>query len=338
MPSLTAGFRSVALFVGPALLLWAGPGAPPAVSPAASPSAAQTESPAPPQTAPNPDAWQTATDLPMVDLSGLTAPQKAAALKVLRDFDCTCQCGMKVAECRVKDPKCYYSRGLSQAIVTAIKAGKSGDDARKAARESDYAHVQQQQEAPLLEPAIPLSLNGAPSVGPVNAPITLVEFSDFQCPYCAVAAPELHRVMRAFPQQIRLVFKEFPLDIHPLAPLAAAAAVAADKQGKFWDMHDAMFARRHSLDRDGLIATARDLGLDMDKFTADLDSDKVKAVIAQDMREGDQVPIRGTPTLFINGQRYNGPLNLLALRSVLEQKFKATPAPNPAAPSLSKGE
>jgi protein-disulfide isomerase len=326
---LKAASRSVA-FIGMALLVSAASGA----LLAATPSESQTAQ----QTAPNPDAWKTATDLPMVDLSGLTAPQKAAALKVLGDFDCTCQCGMKVAECRVKDPKCYYSRGLSQVIVTAIKSGKSGEDARKAAQQSDYAHVQQQQEAPLLEPAIPLSLAGAPSVGPANAPITLVEFSDFQCPYCAVAAPELHRVMRAFPQQIRLVFKQFPLDIHPLAPLAAAAAVAADKQGKFWDMHDAMFARRHSLDRDGLLATAKDLGLDMEKFTADLDSDKVKAVIAQDMREGDQVAIQGTPTLFINGQRYNGPLNLLALRTVLEQKFKATPAPDSTAQAAPKAE
>lgn len=333
MPSLTAASGAVALLLGSALLLWAAPGA----LLAASPATPQAASAVTPKAAPDPNSWQTATDLPLVDLSSLNAEQQATVLKILRDFDCSCQCGMKLAECRMKDPKCYYSRGLAKVIADSIQSGKSESDARKAAQQSDYAHVQQQ-EVPLLEPAVSLSLNGAPSVGPANAPLTLVEFSDFQCPYCAVAAPELHRVMRAFPQQIRLVFKEYPLDIHPLAPLAAAAAVAADKQGKFWDMHDALFARRHSLDRDGLLATARDIGLDMDKFTADLDSDKVKAVIEQDMHEGDQVSIQGTPTLFINGQRYNGPLNLLALRTVLEQKFKATPAPDSAAPAVPKAE
>lgn len=273
------------------------------------------------------DAWRSATDLPLVDFSGLTEAQKTAALKILRDYDCTCQCGMKVAECRMKDPKCYYSRGLSQTIVDAIKAGKPESEARKAAQESKFAQMQTPEQAPLLEPAIDLSVAGAPSLGPVNAPITLVEFSDFQCPYCAVAAPELHRVLHTYPLQVRLVFKQYPLDIHPLAPLAAAAAVAADQQGKFWPMHDAMFSHRHSLNRDGLLETAKDLGLDMQKFTADLESEKVKTVLERDMREGDHIGIQGTPTLYINGQRYNGPLNLAALRMVLEQKFKVTPAP-----------
>lgn len=306
---------------------------------AASPVPAGAMAAAAQQAAPDPDAWQKATDLPMVDLSGLSAAQKTTALKILRDYDCSCQCGMKVAECRMKDPKCYYSRGLSKVIIDTLKAGKSESDARSAAQESEYAHSQQQ-ELPLLETAIPLTVAGAPSIGPENAPITLVEFSDFQCPYCAVAAPELHRVMRAFPQQIRLVFKEYPLDIHPQAPLAAAAAVAADRQGKFWDMHDAMFARHHSLSREGLIATAQDIGLDIDKFSADLDSEKVKASVAQDLSEGDKIGIQGTPTLFINGQKYNGPLNLLALRTVLEQKFKATPAPESpvSAPPAPKAE
>lgn len=327
MASLTAVLRTVSLFAAAAAgVLCAEPGAspqsPPQTSARANPQATQ-------QPAGDPDAWRTAIDLPSVDLSGLTEAQKATALKVLRDYDCSCGCGMKVAECRMKDPKCYYSRGLSQIVVDAVKAGQSESVARHAAQESEYAHPQQ--ELPLLEPAVKLSIAGAPSIGPATAPITLVEFSDFQCPYCAVAAPELHRVMRAFPSQIRLVFKEYPLDIHPLAPLAAVAAVAADRQGKFWDMHDAMFARRHSLDRDGLIATAKDIGLDVGQFSADLDSEKVKATVDRDLLEGDHVGIQGTPTLFINGQRYNGPLNLLALRTVLEEKFKATPAPAPPA-------
>lgn len=276
--------------------------------------------------------WQSATELPLVDFTGLTAAQKAAALKILRDYDCSCQCGMKLAECRMKDPRCYYSRGLSQVIVDSIKAGKSEAEARQAAQESAFAHMQQQ-EMKVLEDPVEIPIGSAPSLGPADAPITLVEFSDFQCPYCAVAAPEIAGLLKSAPTQVRLVFKNYPLDMHPQAPQAAAAAVAAGKQGKFWEMHDALFAHRNNLQRSGLLADAKALGLDMTKFEADLDAPETKAVVDADTSLGDKLGVPGTPTVFINGARYNGPVNAVALRTVLEQKFKLQ-APAPAASSV----
>jgi protein-disulfide isomerase len=275
------------------------------------------------------EEWQTATDLPLVDFTGLTAAQKDAALKILREYDCSCQCGMKLAECRTKDPRCYYSRGLSQVIVDSVKAGKSEAEARQAARESSFAKMQQQQMQVLEEP-VEISIGSAPVLGPSNAPITLVEFSDFQCPYCAVAAPEISALLKALPTQIRLAFKHYPLDMHPDAPQAAAASIAAAKQGKFWEMHDALFAHRNNLSRSGLLADARALGLDMAKFEADLDAPATKAQVEADVRVGDKLGIPGTPTVFINGARYNGPINAVALRTVLEQKFKLQAPPSPA--------
>lgn len=279
------------------------------------------------------EEWRSATDLNLVDFTGLTAAQKAAALKILRDVDCSCGCGMKLAECRTKDPKCYYSRGLSQVIVDSIKAGKSEAEARKAAQESTFSHMQEQQTQVLEEP-VEIPIGSAPVLGPKDAPITLVEFSDFQCPYCAVAAPEISALLKAFPTQIRLVFKQYPLEVHPQAPQAAAASLAAQKQGKFWEMHDALFAHRHDLTRRGLLANAKALGLDMAKFEADLDSPATKAQVDEDVSVGDKLGIPGTPTVFVNGARYNGPVNTLAMRTVLEDKFKLQgpppPAPTPA--------
>jgi protein-disulfide isomerase len=263
--------------------------------------------------------WKNADALPAVDFGGLTAAQKATALKILREHDCSCGCGMKMAQCRVQDPNCSYSKGLAAAVVEALKNGKSEADAIAAASASKWARVQQPK---LLEDPIAIPVGGAPSTGPQNASITLVEFSDFQCPYCAAAAPELAAVLKAYPTQVKLIFKEYPLETHSQAALAAAAAVASHKQGKFWPMYDAMFAARDNLSRDNLLALAQKNGLDLKRFQADLDSTEVKEAITRDVQDGDQAGVSGTPTLFIDGQRYNGPIELDSLKPVLDAELK----------------
>lgn len=263
--------------------------------------------------------WKNADALPAVDFSGLTAAQKATALKILREHDCSCGCGMKMAQCRVQDPNCSYSKGLAAAVVEALKSGKGEADAIAAAGASKWGHVQQR---PLLEDPIAIPVGGAPSTGPQNASVTLVEFSDFQCPYCAAAAPELAAVLKAYPTQVRLVFKQYPLETHSQAALAAAAAVAAHKQGKFWPMYDAMFAARDDLSRDNLLALAQKNGLDLKRFQTDLDSTEVKEAITRDVQDGDRVGVAGTPTLFIDGQKYNGPIELESLKPVVDAELK----------------
>ena len=266
--------------------------------------------------------WKTATTLPAVDLTGMAASKVATALRLLRDYDCTCGCGMKVAECRVKDPGCAYSKGISAALVGALKSGKKDSEALAAARASKFGTA----PAPpkLLGDPIAISIAGSPSTGPQNAPVTLVEWSDFQCPYCYKGAAQLSAVLKAFPTQVKLVFREYPLESHSQAALAAAAAIAAHKQGKFWPLHDAMFAHRQDLSKEAITAMAAKAGLDMKRFQADWPAKETLNTVLHDIQDGDKAGVEGTPTVFINGQHYNGSLELEPMRAVIEAELKKT--------------
>src|SRR3954453_1399972 len=223
--------------------------------------------------------WQAATTLPAVDLTGLSAARTTATLRVLRASDCTCGCGMKIAECRVKDPGCSYSKTLATEFVNAMKAGKTEAASLEVMKKSKFGTAPAPQK--ILGDPVPLSIAGSPFTGPQNAPITLVEFSDFQCPYCWKAAGQLDAVLKAFPTQVKLVFRQFPLETHSQAALAAAAAIAAQKQGKFWPLHDLLFANRQDLSKPNITKLAAKAGLDMKRFEEDWPS---KATVEAVMR------------------------------------------------------
>ena len=254
--------------------------------------------------------WKSADSLPSVDLSHLTAPQKVSALKIMREQGCSCGCNMKIAECRVVDPSCSYSTGLAAAIVQGLSQGKSENDVIASLRPK------------LLEDPVTIPVAGAPYIGPEKAPITIVEFSDFQCPYCKAAIPEISAILKNFPTQVKLIFKQYPLETHSHADLAAAAAVAAHKQGKFWALHDAMFATNEDLTRENILQLAQDKGLDVKRLAQDLDSTAVRETVVRDVQDGDHAGVQGTPTIFINGQRYNGPINVLSLKTILDADLK----------------
>lgn len=148
-----------------------------------------------------------------------------------------------------------------------------------------------------------LPADGSPIMGPENAPITIIEFSDYQCPFCARAEPLIHDALKAYPEKTRFVYKHFPLEsIHPQAMAAAQAAVAAQKQGKFWEMHEILFKNQRALQDDKLVEYAKQLGLDVDKFKADMKSEEVQKQVRDDMRLARTAGVRGTPTIFVNGK------------------------------------
>lgn len=143
----------------------------------------------------------------------------------------------------------------------------------------------------------------SPVKGPADAPITIVEFSDYQCPFCARSEPLVKEAMAAYPTQARVVFKHFPLTaIHPQALPAALAATAAQKQGKFWEMHEKLFVNQRALAPEQVREYARQLGLDLARFEADMQSEEVKAMVQEDMQLAQRVGVRGTPTIFVNGK------------------------------------
>lgn len=263
-------------------------------------------------------SWQSAKDVPGVDLIGLNPDQRSAALKILREESCNCGCMMKIGECRFKDPQCGYSRALAAAVVKDLKAGKSIDSIREML-------VERAKQAPaarkVLEDPVPIPTAGDPSRGPANAKVTIVEFSDFQCPYCSLAAPKMVALANAYPNNVRLVFKQFPLDMHSRARSAARASLAAHAQGKFWPMHDRLFANFRHLTDENILKFAGESGLDMAKFKADLASNKFDTVVDREVEQGLQAGVMGTPTIFINGKRYNGATEPEILKPIIEAEL-----------------
>jgi protein-disulfide isomerase len=147
----------------------------------------------------------------------------------------------------------------------------------------------------------------APALGPKNAKVTIVEWSDFQCPFCSRAAPIVHQIAQQYPNDVRIIFRNQPLtSIHANAQLAAEAALAAHAQGKFWPMHDKLFANQGALDRASIERYAQEIGLNMDKFRKALDTGAMKARVAQDSQDGRAVGAGGTPTFFFNGRMQVG--------------------------------
>ena len=151
-----------------------------------------------------------------------------------------------------------------------------------------------------------VAIEGAPIRGPVDAPVTIVEFSDFQCPFCSRVHPTLLRVLDEYPETVRLVFKHYPLAIHRNAPLAHRASMAADLQGRFWEMHDKIVANGRDLSRRMLVQHATDLDLDLAQFEHDLDSDELIKLLDRDIAEANRLGVTGTPTFYINGNVVSG--------------------------------
>jgi len=155
--------------------------------------------------------------------------------------------------------------------------------------------------------------------GPARAPVTLVEYGDFQCPFCGAAYSVLRNIEKRFGRDLRFVFRHFPLsELHPLAMIAAEASEAAGAQGQFWQMHDVLFENQSNLSPEDLVAYATELGLDVKAFVADLESHRHVKKIREDFMGGVRSGVNGTPCLFINGERFNGPADETLLARAIE--------------------
>ncbi len=158
----------------------------------------------------------------------------------------------------------------------------------------------------------------APSFGPADAKVTVVEFSDFQCPYCSRAASVTTQVKEKYGTKVRFVFRQYPLSFHDNAQVAAEASLEAHKQGKFWEFHDKMFANQGALDRSSLEGYAKELKLDVTKFKGALDGKAHGAQVKSDLDLGNEVAVQGTPTMFINGKRVENPTDFGAVSEAID--------------------
>ncbi|GEL72806.1 DsbA family protein [Myxococcus virescens] len=176
--------------------------------------------------------------------------------------------------------------------------------------------------APAEPPVQKVDVGNAPVKGDKNAPVTIVAFSDFECPFCSRVVPTLKQLEDQYGGKIKVAFKNQPLPFHANAKLAAAAALAAHEQGKFWEYHDKLFANQRALDRASLEKYAQELGLNVDKFKAALDQGKFNAQIEADMAQASQLGANGTPTFFINGRTLVGAVPVDAFKRVIDEELK----------------
>jgi protein-disulfide isomerase len=177
---------------------------------------------------------------------------------------------------------------------------------------------------PVYQPKLVLPVSERDhSQGPADAPVTLVEYGDFECPYCGRAYPIIKELQRRIGDRMCLVFRNFPITTkHPHAMQAAEAAESAGGQGKFWEMHDTIYENQQNLEYENLITYAEALKLDMDRFKQDLAEHTYLPKIEEDFRSGVRSGVNGTPTFFINSFRYDGEDDIESLQETLLEAGK----------------
>ncbi|HET6373484.1 MAG TPA: thioredoxin domain-containing protein [Candidatus Polarisedimenticolia bacterium] len=237
-----------------------------------------------------------------VDFTGLDEATKERALKILNGNRCSCGCGMTVAECRVTDPTCPKSPGIAAAAMAAIKAGKTDAEVVAAMGAGGPAAPAGAPAGPVTPaPKVDINTSGAPVKGQASAPVTIVTFEDFQCPYCSRSLAAIKQILDTYPNDVKIFFKHYPLSFHQNARPSAIAAVVAQKQNKFWEMHDILFQNQGALDAASLRAYAEKVGLDMAAYDKGIADPDIAKIVDQEIQDAEKAGVRGTPTFYVNG-------------------------------------
>jgi len=268
-----------------------------AADPAKPLTSTPTAAPAGKQAAPPPTpAAPAITTFPKADLAGLTDKQKALFAAVANDEFCPCDCPVTLAACLQDKSNCPAAPLMAEAITRSIRLGMPADMLREEVTEGFSGGYSAKKNN--------LIMDGYGAQGPASAPIVIVEYSDFECPHCAEAAPLLKSLVKKYPGEVRLVFKHFPLSGHVMAKDAAVAVEAAGRQGRFWEMHDKVFANQLTLSPESIRALARGIGLDMKRFEADIVDPTLAGRVEASRKEGETLGINSTPSVFVNGRRF----------------------------------
>jgi protein-disulfide isomerase len=233
--------------------------------------------------------------LPGIPLEGLTEAQQQAVAEIAQEEFCYCGCPHTVSQCLRQHGGCHHAKRTARLAVRLALGGLPKAEIQKSLLKY-YASFDRPRRARL-------DLAGfGPPLGDAGAAVTLVEFSDFTCPYCQLMRPVLEKFVAERPGRVKLHFKPFPIESHPNAVEAAQAGEWAREQGIFWAFHDLMFERPHALSSAELVSYAREAGKDGDDLAAALESGRYRYKVEGSQAEARAAGLRGTPTLFFGGR------------------------------------
>jgi protein-disulfide isomerase len=239
-------------------------------------------------------------DLPGIDTHDFTPRERHEFSRYVQQFRAPCPAvDAPIADCVLEKRDCARCLLVAKAIAKAVREGMSPQqvqDLYKNRFDSATARV--------------IPTQGSPSRGPDNAPVTIVEFADFECPFCQQIAPKLDEFCDGRKDSVRFVYKFMPLAVHPHGEIAARAGIAAQAQGKFWEMHHRLFASAGRLEESDLMDYAKALSLDLERFAADLHAPATTARIEEDRKLADDLGVKATPTIFINGREFDNKLDI----------------------------
>ena len=224
---------------------------------------------------------------------------------------------MSVDVTGLNDKQQEAAKNMIDEIIPLIKEGKT---------ESQIIQYLQEQDAKKIT-RYRVEVGDSPTKGPDNAKVTIVEFTDFQCPFCAKVQPTLTQILEKYPQDVRKVFKQHPLAFHKDAPLAPEASLAAGGQGKFWEMKEVLFNNQKQLKEENLIQYAQELGLDLEQFKSDLSTHKYKEQVERETEEAVNLGATGTPAFFVNGRYLSGAKPLESFVAVIDEELSGKKIP-----------
>lgn len=288
-------------------------------SPADSP-----KEPPPPTTEESP---ATPLQLPGVDTSTLTPRELGKWREYVTELLAPCSDQpVSIAQCVTEARSCSSCVPAAKFLVDRVRRGDSRSQAEAAFRARFSPDTIKS-----------IDLAGSPATGASSAVVTIVEWADFECPFCAATAPLLKAVVEKYAGQVKLVFKNYPLSAHQHSDIAARAAVAAHRQGKFWPLSKAMFeSQKAGLDETKLVELARDVGLDMKAFETDRASEATADAVARDRKQADELGLEGTPMIYINGRYFD--FDHFDLRQDLEPWIDLEIGLNSSAPAPARAE
>ena len=250
-------------------------------------------------------------ELPSIAFDRLSKDKRALAIKLMNKLKAPCGCGQSIAQCAKANLACPSTQKIVEAFMESVFKNLSKDKIKAAVLKAlekselgvDDDKQQPTQSGPKSGVVYHIPIKGSPAKGPKTAKITVVLFSDFECPYCSHAEKQVKHLQSKFgANNIRVVYRHLPLPFHTKAKLAAEASMAAHAQGKFWPYHDKLFANQEKLDKADLLRYAKELGLDMKKFQQALEKGTYKAIVNKDLSFASKLNVPGTPFFFINGR------------------------------------